>query len=80
MGTIVYFLVPETKGRSLESMDEIFGSAYGDLLEAELRDYRRDVKGERDLERGKQEEKVGGKGFEKETEVGDGEEIRRVEL
>jgi hypothetical protein len=58
MGTIVYFLVPETKGRSLESMDEIFGSAYVDLVEVELRDYRRDVKGEKDLEKGKREEKV----------------------
>lgn len=26
--TVVWFLLPETKGRSLESMDEIFGSPY----------------------------------------------------
>ena len=61
-------------------MDEIFGSAYVDLVEVELRDYRRDVKGEKDLEKGKREEKVGGKADEDEPEVGDGEEIRRVEL
>jgi len=29
MGVGVWFFIPETKGRSLERMDEIFGSAYG---------------------------------------------------
>lgn len=42
MGTLVFFLVPETKGRTLERMDEIFGTAYGDLVEVELGDYRRE--------------------------------------
>lgn len=36
MGVFVYLLVPETKGRSLESMDEIFGTAYGNETEVEL--------------------------------------------
>ena len=43
MGLLVYFLVPETKGRTLERMDEIFGTAYGDLHELELSAYRRDL-------------------------------------
>jgi hypothetical protein len=38
----VYFLVPETKGRTLEGMDEVFGTAYGDLGDVELRNYRRE--------------------------------------
>lgn len=42
MGVLVFFLVPETKGRTLERMDEIFGTAYGDLVNVELRDYRRE--------------------------------------
>lgn len=32
MGLFVFFLVPETKGRTLEGMDEVFGSAYGELV------------------------------------------------
>ena len=28
MLVLVYFLVPETKGRTLEAMDEVFGNAY----------------------------------------------------
>jgi hypothetical protein len=46
MGLAVFFLVPETKGRTLEGMDEVFGSAYPDGLVtemehgAELEDYR----------------------------------------
>jgi hypothetical protein len=43
MGLLVYFLVPETKGRTLERMDEIFGTAYGDLHELELSAHRRDL-------------------------------------
>lgn len=43
MGFLVYFLVPETKGRTLERMDEIFGTAYGDLHALELSAYRRDL-------------------------------------
>ena len=39
----VFFLVPETKGRTLEGMDEVFGSAYGDLGETELSTYRREA-------------------------------------
>lgn len=42
MGVLVFFLVPETKGRTLERMDEVFGTAYGDLGHLELRDYRRE--------------------------------------
>lgn len=38
MGVCVYFFLPETKGRSLESMDEIFGTAYGDETGVELRE------------------------------------------
>jgi hypothetical protein len=30
MGAFVFFLVPETKGKSLEAMDEVFGTAYGE--------------------------------------------------
>ena len=40
---LVFFLVPETKGQTLERMDEIFGTAYGDLHELELSAYRRDL-------------------------------------
>lgn len=43
MVILVFFLVPETKGRTLERMDEIFGTAYGDLHELELSAYRRDL-------------------------------------
>ena len=43
VGVLVFFLVPETKGRTLERMDEIFGTAYGDLVELELSAYRRDL-------------------------------------
>ncbi|KAH7397621.1 general substrate transporter [Cadophora sp. MPI-SDFR-AT-0126] len=32
MGLFVFFLVPETKGRTLEGMDEVFGSAYGEAV------------------------------------------------
>jgi len=45
MGIAVYFLVPETKGKSLENMDEVFGTAYGDMVEVELANYRRDLEG-----------------------------------
>lgn len=40
MGMLIFWCVPETKGRSLERMDEIFGTAYGGEVERELRDYR----------------------------------------
>jgi hypothetical protein len=56
MGVLVFFLVPETKGRTLERMDEIFGTAYGDLHELELSAYRRDLElgeGKRDRKRGR---------------------------
>ena len=43
MGILVYFLVPETKGRTLERMDEVFGTAYGDLHELELSAFGRDL-------------------------------------
>lgn len=43
MGLCVFLLVPETKGRTLEAMDLIFGTAYGDLAEVDLRDYRLEV-------------------------------------
>ena len=54
MGVLVWWLVPETKGRSLESMDELFGSPYGviDRVGLELKSFRR----ERGL--GKEEEKA----------------------
>jgi len=44
MGFLVYFLVPETKGKTLEGMDEVFGSAYGeaDGHEIELGVFRRE--------------------------------------
>lgn len=44
MGLLVLWLVPETKGRSLEGMDEVFGSAYGvvDAVGLELRSFRRE--------------------------------------
>jgi hypothetical protein len=53
MGVLVWRLVPETKGRSLERMDEIFGTAYGDLIDVDLSDFRRG------LERGKGKGVVG---------------------
>ena len=57
MGIAVFFLVPETKGKSLEAMDQVFGTAYGDLIEVELRDYRMEVRKERDFEaKGKEDE------------------------
>jgi hypothetical protein len=42
MGILVFFLVPETKGKTLERMDDVFGTAYGDAVEVELGDYRRE--------------------------------------
>jgi hypothetical protein len=42
MGCLVFFLVPETKGKTLERMDDVFGSAYGDIVEVELGNYRRE--------------------------------------
>ncbi|PVH71869.1 sugar transporter [Cadophora sp. DSE1049] len=36
MGLFVFFLVPETKGRTLEGMDEVFGSAYGEAAGGEV--------------------------------------------
>jgi hypothetical protein len=47
MGCMVYLFLPETKGRTLERMDEIFGTAYGDLVDLEISDYRREVRKER---------------------------------
>jgi hypothetical protein len=38
---LVFFLMPETKGRTLECMDEIFWDPYRDLVKVELGDYRR---------------------------------------
>ena len=40
MGCAVFFWVPETKGKTLERMDDVFGSAYGDVVEVELGNYR----------------------------------------
>jgi hypothetical protein len=44
MGIGVWWLVPETKGRTLEGMDEVFGSPYGEAGEVglELRSFRRE--------------------------------------
>jgi hypothetical protein len=42
MGILVFFLVPETKGKTLERMDDVFGTAYGDVVEVELGNYRRE--------------------------------------
>lgn len=42
----VYFFVPETKGRTLEAMDEIFGSAYADrdgAVDVELGQFRNEL-------------------------------------
>ena len=50
MGGLVWWLVPETRGRTLESMDEVFGCAYGDLREFELEDFRRERARNRGLE------------------------------
>lgn len=47
MGLGVWFVVPETKGRTLEAMDLVFGTAYGDAVEVELREYREGVVKER---------------------------------
>jgi len=68
MGILVYFLVPETKGRSLESMDLVFGTAYENAtntreLELELGDYRK--------ERRLGGEGRGGKGVHKDGKVGE---------
>jgi hypothetical protein len=54
MGTMVYLLVPETKGKTLERMDDVFGTAYGDAVEVELGNYRRErrEKGRLGTERG----------------------------
>ncbi len=35
MGLGVWFFIPETKGKTLERMDEIFGTAYGGIVEGE---------------------------------------------
>lgn len=46
MFVCVYFFIPETKGRTLEAMDEIFGSAYADregAIDVELGQYRNEV-------------------------------------
>jgi len=61
--------VPETKGRSLEKMDEIFGSAYEGEVEVDLRDLRRKLRGRR---------KEGESGV-KEQKVVSGDDILRVE-
>jgi Sugar (and other) transporter len=42
MGSLVFWLVPETKGKTLERMDDVFGSAYGDVVDVELGNYRRE--------------------------------------
>lgn len=42
MGVAVWLFVPETKGRTLEEMDGVFGSAYGGEVEGELREFRRE--------------------------------------
>jgi hypothetical protein len=47
----VYLFVPETKGRTLEAMDEIFGSAYSDrdgALDVELGRYLKEIQGQRE--------------------------------
>ncbi|KAG4435614.1 hypothetical protein IFR05_008889 [Cadophora sp. M221] len=70
MGFFVFFLVPETKGRTLEGMDEIFGSAYGELVGGvvEFRGFQRErgvdlgrVKGGvMDVEAGRARREMGG--------------------
>ncbi|KAL5318406.1 hypothetical protein ACEPPN_013466 [Leptodophora sp. 'Broadleaf-Isolate-01'] len=70
MGLFVYFFVPETKGRTLEGMDEVFGSAYGELVGGvvEFRGFQRErgvdlgrVKGGMvDVEAGRGRKEVGG--------------------
>ena len=55
MGTGVWFLLPETKGKTLERMDDVFGSAYGDVVEVELGNYRREGREKGILEKGKVE-------------------------
>ena len=42
MGAVVYFVLPETKGRTLEGMDGVFGTAYGDAVGVELGAFRRE--------------------------------------
>jgi hypothetical protein len=53
MGTGVWFLLPETKGKTLERMDDVFGSAYGDVVEVELGNYRREGREKGIFEKGK---------------------------
>jgi hypothetical protein len=53
MGSLVFWLVPETKGKTLERMDDVFGSAYGDVVEVELGNYRREGREKGIFERGK---------------------------
>ncbi len=55
MGVVIWFVVPETKGRTLEGMDEVFGSAYAEVgVEMELKEYRKEIhpkgKGKREAE------------------------------
>ena len=47
MGVVIWFVVPETKGRTLEGMDQVFGSAYAETeglgVEMELSEYRKGI-------------------------------------
>jgi hypothetical protein len=55
----VYLFVPETKGRTLEAMDEVFGSAYADrggAEDLELQRYRREVASQGAMEKKKVEQ------------------------
>ncbi|KAK0103703.1 hypothetical protein ONS95_005710 [Cadophora gregata] len=69
MGLFVFFLVPETKGRTLEGMDEIFGSAYGDV------DSGVDLGAARKVEEGGKEPV---KGIRVQRKEGSGDDITRV--
>lgn len=63
MFVLVFFLVPETKGRTLEGMDDVFGSAYSSHEE-------RASEVEIELGRFRREREVIGKARGKDEEIG----------